>query len=85
MELRIEYPYIDEFGNEKIDKAKIFAEDENGNQYKVLKADTGEIANSFVDFYPSFGTYYPTALEIIEPPKFDLDEFNKIIEEEVKL
>jgi len=52
MEIKTQYPFIDEFGVEHADLIKHWAEDENGNLGQMLQVETGRVYSVAVDVYP---------------------------------
>ena len=57
IELKTEYPYIDEHGNKKTNLIKHFAEDEKGNKYYIFQKETGKFYLEAIDVYPCKYTY----------------------------
>lgn len=67
VELKQEYPFI--FNGEiKENLIKHYAEDEQGNRYKIRQKETGLIFNDAADIYPCIYTYEPTNI-LIEKAK----------------
>lgn len=60
IEIKTQYPYIDENGNERNDLIKHYAEDENGNRYYILQVETNIEYSEAVDVYPCRYTYKAT-------------------------
>lgn len=52
MELKKQYPYVDEFGVTYPNLIKHWVEDENGNLGKLLQIETGIVYDIAVDVYP---------------------------------
>lgn len=60
IELKIQFPYIDEDGKSHSNLIKHYAEDENGNQYYIIQKETGNKYESAIDLRPCKYTYEPT-------------------------
>ena len=67
VEVKEQYPFIDEEGATHENLVKHWAEDENGQAYKILQNETGAIYDTAIDVYPCKYTYSATE-EIIEEP-----------------
>lgn len=52
MEIKTQFPFIDEFGVEHKNLIKHWVEDENGNIGKILQVETGIVYSVAVDVYP---------------------------------
>lgn len=66
IELKSQYPFIDENGNERSNLIKHYAEDENGNKYYIKQVETGFEYAEAVDVYPCRYTYKKTDKKIEE-------------------
>lgn len=58
--VKVQYPYIDEEGNTYANLIKHTAEDENGNKYFILQNETEVEYSEAVDVYPCKYTYTAT-------------------------
>ena len=67
IELKIQYPFIDDEGNAHFDLIKTYAEDEKGILYNIKQLETGVEYGSAVDVADS---YYDDKGEIKYKPKF---------------
>lgn len=65
VEIKEQYPYIDENGNEMQNLIKHYAEDEYGNKYYIKQVETNRLFESAVDIYPCKYNYEITN-DIIE-------------------
>lgn len=79
IELKQQYPFVDDEGTVREDLIKHYAEDENGKKYLILQKETGVKYGEAVDVYPCRYTYEVTNEEIIEQPEEEVKE--DIIEE----
>lgn len=57
MEIKIQFPYVDDFGVSRPNLIKHWAEDENGNFGKILQVETGLVYDVAIDVYPCKYTY----------------------------
>lgn len=57
MEIKTQFPFIDEFGVEHTDLIKHWVEDEKGNPGKMLQVETGKVYSVAVDVYPCIYNY----------------------------
>lgn len=69
VEIKIQYPYINENGVERVNLIKHYAEDESGVKYYIKQVETGLEYSEAIDVFPSRYTYVPT---------------NKIVENTIK-
>ena len=60
IELKAQYPYIDEDGVIKNDLIKHYAEDEIGNKYYIKQIQTGILYDAAVDVFPCKYAYMIT-------------------------
>ena len=66
IELKVQYPYISEDGEEHRSLEKHYAVDENGKRYYILQVETGFEYAEAVDVVPCRYTYAATDKVIIE-------------------
>lgn len=66
IELKTQYPYINDAGEVHQNLIKHYAEDENGKKYKIKQIDTGVEYSEAVDIYPCKYTYIATETEAEE-------------------
>ena len=66
IELKKEYPYIDENGDARADLEKHYAENENGERFYIKQVETGVIYAEAVDVTPCRYTYEATNEKIEE-------------------
>ena len=52
MEIKTQYPYVDENGVSHPNLIKHWVEDENGNLGKMLQVETGMVYDIAIDIYP---------------------------------
>lgn len=64
VELKTQYPYVDESGKEYPNLVKHYAEDENGEKYYIRQVETGIEYNEAVDVYPCRYIYFATDKQI---------------------
>lgn len=64
IEIKTEYPYIDDNGEKNSNIIKTYAEDENSVRYKIKQIETGIIYDEAVDIYPCRYTYVATDIII---------------------
>lgn len=64
VEIKEQYPYIDEFGNPRYSLIKHWAEDELGNKYYIKQVETGRIYETATDVYPCKYSYEVTNEQI---------------------
>lgn len=74
VELKYQYPYVDDQGKEHRNLIKIYAEDLEGNKYKVKQVNTGNEYEEAIDvvgynekhnkYYPLYYTYIATDISI---------------------
>ena len=57
MEIKTQFPFIDENGVEHKNLIKHWVEDENGNLGKLLQVETGRIYEVAIDVYPCAYNY----------------------------
>lgn len=83
IELKIQYPFIDDNGNVYLDLIKTYAEDENGILYNVKQLETGFEYSTAVDIADS---YYDYKGEIKYKPKYFsyIATENKVAEETIE-
>lgn len=74
VEVKRQYPYIDENGNERADLEKHYAENELGEKFYIKQLPTEIIYSEAVDVYPSRYTYEATEEKI---EHVDTDEQEK--------
>ncbi|GEM_PF-2783813 len=67
VEVKRQYPYIDENGNERADLEKHYAENELGEKFYIKQLPTEIIYSEAVDVYPSRYTYEATEEKIEQP------------------
>lgn len=65
IELKVQYPYIDENGNET-KLIKHYAEDDTGVKYCIKQIETGKLYNEAIDVFPCKYTYEVTEIKIEE-------------------
>lgn len=73
--LKVEYPFIEENGNENSSLIKHYAENEKGEKFFILQVETGLEYYEAVDVYPCRYTYKATDKKIEEPE--ELQEFTE--------
>ena len=66
IEIKTQYPYIDENGEERANLIKHYAEDENGNKYYIKQVETDVEYNEAVDVYPCRYTYVAIDKTVVE-------------------
>ena len=66
IELKVQYPYISEDGEEHRNLEKHYAIDENGVKYKIIQVETDTLFDEAVDVVPCRYTYAATDKVIIE-------------------
>lgn len=81
IELKYQYPYVDEQGTEHHNLIKTYAEDLEGNKYKVKQINTGHEYGEAIDvvgydkknnkYYPLYYTYIATETPIEKEVKED--------------
>ena len=76
VELKEQYPFVDDEGNIRKDLIKHWAEDEEGKKYLILQKETGIKYGEAVDVYPCRYTY-----EATEEPEEDEDILDEIKED----
>ena len=64
IELKVQRPFIDANGVERVNLEKHYAEDENGVKYKVKQLETGIIYDEAVDLVPCRYTYEATEEQV---------------------
>ena len=64
IEVKEEYPYIDEQGQEHADFIRHYAKNENGERFFVVQDQTGVEYEEAVDRYPTNYTYSATDKKI---------------------
>lgn len=52
MEIKTQFPYVDEFGVKHKNLIKHWVENENGEPGKLLQVETGRVYDVAVDIYP---------------------------------
>lgn len=57
IEIKTQFPFIDENGKTYEDLIKTWAEDETGNKFDILQNETGAIYGEAIDLYPCRYTY----------------------------
>ena len=57
MEIKTQYPYIDEFGVSHSNLIKRWVENENGELGKILQVETGNVYDIAIDVFPCKYTY----------------------------
>ena len=57
MEIKKQYPFIDEFGIAHTNLIKHWVEDEKGNLGKLLQVETGKVYDIAIDVYPCIYNY----------------------------
>lgn len=57
VELKTQYPYIDDNGKERKDLIRHYAEDTEGNEYYIKQNETGIVYAEAIDVYPCRYTY----------------------------
>ena len=67
VEVKRQYPYIDENGNVRADLEKHYAENELGEKFYIKQLPTEIIYSEAVDVYPSRYTYEATEEKIEQP------------------
>lgn len=75
IEVKEQYPYIDEDGIEHSDLIKFYCQDIDSNKlYKLIQNETGKVYDKAIDVYPSRYTYSPSKeeIEVIE----EIEEIN---------
>lgn len=60
IELKTQFPYVDDNGKTYSNLIKHYAEDEQGNRYYILQIETGIRYSEAVDIYPCKYTYEAT-------------------------
>lgn len=60
VELKVQYPYIDNSGASCEKLIKHYAEDENGDKYYIIQEETGIKYEETIDVYPCRYTYKST-------------------------
>ena len=60
IELKLQRPFIDENGIERVGLEKHYAIDENGVKYKIKQIETGVIYDDAIDAVPCKYSYEPT-------------------------
>ena len=81
IELKHQYPYVDEQGTEHHNLIKTYAEDEEGNKYHVKQSDTGYEYGEAIDvvgydeknnkYYPLYHSYVATEVPVEKEIKED--------------
>lgn len=66
VEIKRQYPFIDENGNARADLEKHYAENENGEMFYIKQIETGVIYAEAVDVYPCKYSYVATEEKIDE-------------------
>ena len=66
VEIKRQYPFIDENGNERADLEKHYAENELGEKFYIKQLPTNIIYLDAVDVYPSKYVYVATEEKIDE-------------------
>lgn len=66
VEVKRQYPYIDENGNERADLEKHYAENELGEKFYIKQLPTEIIYSEAVDIYPCKYVYVATEEKIDE-------------------
>ena len=70
--IKTQYPYIDDFGNERNDLIKTYTDDP---EHKMLKQiETGAIYAEAIDVYPCQFTYEEVDIEIEEEEEEETEE-----------
>lgn len=64
VEIKTQYPYIDENGVEKANLIKHYAEDENSNKYYIMQVETSIEYSEAIDVFPCKYTYVATQKQI---------------------
>ena len=64
VELKKQYPYIDENGNARADLEKHYAENELGEKFYIKQLPTNIVYAEAVDVYPCRYTYEATDIKI---------------------
>lgn len=67
IEVKTQYPYIDENGNENEKLIKHYAENEEGERFYMKQLETGFEYSEAVDVYPCRYTYEATEKAVEEP------------------
>lgn len=73
VEVKRQYPYIDENGNERADLEKHYAENELGEKFYIKQLPTEIVYSEAVDVYPSRYTYEATEEKIEEKEQKDAE------------
>lgn len=75
IEIKTQYPYVDNKGEKKWNLIKYYAEDENGNRYYIKQVET-EIDDytEAIDVYPSKYTYEATEIPVIDEEAHDVNK-----------
>ena len=60
IELKVQYPFIDDNRNENDKLIKHYAEDGEGKRYRILQNETGIEYDEAIDVYPCRYTYSAT-------------------------
>lgn len=74
VELKKQYPYIDENGNARADLEKHYAENELGERYYIKQLPTNIVYAEAVDVYPCKYTYEATNQKIEIEEKTETNE-----------
>lgn len=60
IEIKTQYPFIEEDGSENANLVKHYAEDENGDRYYIQQVQTGIEYEEAIDIYPCRYVYVTT-------------------------
>lgn len=66
IELKTQYPYIDNNGIARANLIKHYAEDDSEVKYYIKQVETGAIYSEAIDIYPSKFTYTATEEKVKE-------------------
>lgn len=64
VEIKTQYPYLDENGNEHFNFIKHYAEDETGQHYIIKQKETGNLYEEAIDIYPCVYSYEATTIKV---------------------
>lgn len=64
VEVKMQYPFIDDEGNENNGLVKHYAENEKGEKFHIIQVETGVEYGEAVDVYPCRYTYKATENKI---------------------
>lgn len=67
VEIKRQYPFIDDNGNARADLEKHYTENENGERFYIKQVETEIIYAEAVDVYPCKYTYEATEEKIEQP------------------